>query len=124
MPQLTEISEPAPLSFRSNFTQDLNDCSQFYQQNIINGGNDNILLPNSPKLMMTSSNGNISVTDPLWGESTSDWWIPLTKISDMKLWYFLWSAPEQTVEQTIKTLVIWDGIVLIVTSLLCNVICL
>ena len=22
------------------------------------------------------------------------WWIPLTKASDMELWYFLWSAPE------------------------------
>ena len=30
--------------------------------------------------MMTSSNGNIfRITGPLWGESTSDWRIPLTK---------------------------------------------
>ena len=29
---------------------------------------------------------------------------------------FLWSAPEQTVEQTIKMPVIWDAIVLIMTS--------
>ena len=33
----------------------------------------------------------------LWGESTVHRWIPLTKGSDEKLWYFLWSAPEQTV---------------------------
>ena len=30
---------------------------------------------------------------------------------------FLWSAPEQTVKQTIETPVIWDSIVLIITSL-------
>ena len=33
--------------------------------------------------------------------------IPLTKASDAELWYFLWSAPEQTVEQTIVTPVIY-----------------
>ena len=44
---------------------------------------------------------------PRWcafvGEYTGHWWIPLTKASDMELWCFLWSAPEQTVEQTLKT---------------------
>ena len=44
-------------------------------------------------------------------------WIPLTKASDAELWCFLWSAPEQTVEQTIETPVICDAIVLIMTSL-------
>ena len=35
--------------------------------------------------MMMSSNGNIfHVTGPLWGESTSDQLIPLTKASDME----------------------------------------
>ena len=49
--------------------------------------------------MMTSSNGNIfRVTWPLWGESISHRWIPLTKASDAELWCFLWSAHEQTVE--------------------------
>ena len=57
--------------------------------------------------MMTSSNGNIfRVTGPLWGEFTGHRWIPLTKASDAELWCFLWSAPEQTVEQTIQTPVI------------------
>ena len=70
------------------------------------------------QVVMTSSNGNIfRVTGPLWGESTGDRWIPLTKASDAELWYFLWSAPEQTVEQTINTPVIWDAIALIMTSL-------
>ena len=47
--------------------------------------------------MMTSSNGNLfRATEPLWGESTGDWWIPPTKASDAELWWFLWSAPEQT----------------------------
>ena len=69
-------------------------------------------------LMMTSSNGNIfCVTGPLRGESTGHRWIPLTKASDAELWYFLWSVPEQTAEQTIEMLVIWDAITLIMTSL-------
>ena len=67
--------------------------------------------------MMTSSTGNIfRVTGPLWGEFTGDRW-PLTKASDMELWCFLSSVPEQTVEQTIETPVIWDAIALIMTSL-------
>ena len=41
----------------------------------------------------------------------------LTKASDAELWCFLWSAPEQTVEQTMETPVIWDAIALIMTSL-------
>ena len=66
--------------------------------------------------MITTSNGNIfRVTGPLWGESTSHRWIPLTKASE--LWCFLWSAPEQTVEQTIERQVIWDVIAPIMTSL-------
>ena len=44
-------------------------------------------------------------------------WTPFTKASD-ELSCFLWSAPEQTVKQTIETLVIWDAIALIMTSLL------
>ena len=56
-----------------------------------------------------SSKGNIfRVIGPLRGEITGHRWIPLTKASDAELWYFLWSAPEQTVEQAIKTQGIWD----------------
>ena len=63
-----------------------------------------------PQFMMTSSNGDIfRVTGLLRGESTGHRWIPLTKVSDAELWCFLWSAPEQTVEQTIETPVIWDA---------------
>ena len=66
---------------------------------------------------MTSSNGNIfRVTGPLWGKFTCHRWIPLTKASDAELWGFLWSAPEQTIEQTIET--IWDAFSLIMTSLM------
>ena len=69
--------------------------------------------------IMTSSNGNIfPVTGPLWGESTGYRWIPLSKASDAEPSCFLWSAPEWTVEQTIGTVVIWDVIALIMTSLL------
>ena len=35
---------------------------------------------------------------PLCGEFTGPLWIPLTKASNAELWYFLWSALEQTVE--------------------------
>ena len=67
--------------------------------------------------MMTSSNGNVlRGTDPLWGESTGEGKIHLTKASDTKLWRFPWSAPEQTIEQTIESPLIWDAIVLIMTS--------
>ena len=51
------------------------------------------------------------------GESTGHQWIPLAKASDAELWYFLWSAPEPTVEQTMEKPVIWDAIALIMTSL-------
>ena len=68
--------------------------------------------------MMTSSNVNIfRVTGPSWGESTGGRWILLTKTSDAELWCFIWSAPEQTPQQAIETPVIWDVIVLVMTSL-------
>ena len=54
------------------------------------------------------------VTGPLWGESTADRWIPFTKASDAEL---RWSVPELTIEQTMDTQVIWDAIVLIMTSM-------
>ena len=67
--------------------------------------------------MMASSNGNIfRVTCLLWGESIDGRWIPLTKDSDAELWYYLWFAPEQTVEQTIEMQVIWDAMASIMTS--------
>ena len=69
-------------------------------------------------VMMTSSNENIfSVTGPLCGEFIGHLWISLTKSSDAELWWFLWSTPEQTIEQTTEMLVIWDAIALIMTSL-------
>ena len=66
--------------------------------------------------MMASSNGNISALLALCegyppGEFPSQ--RPVTQSS----WCFLWSVPEQTVEQTIETPVIWDAMVLIMTSL-------
>ena len=57
---------------------------------------------------------------PFVRESTGDWWIPFTKAHDGELWCLLWSTPEQTVEQTIDTPVIWDAIVLIIASMKCN----
>ena len=67
---------------------------------------------------MTSSNGNIfRVTGILSGESTGHRRIPLTKASDAEFWYFLWSAPDKIVKQTIETPEIWHAIALIMTSL-------
>ena len=68
-------------------------------------------------IMMTSSNGNIFRVTGLWGESTGDWWIALTKDSRAGLWCFPWSVPEKKVAQIIETPVIWDAKALIVTSL-------
>ena len=55
--------------------------------------------------MITSSNGNISRGTGLFcGKFTGHRCIPRTKASDAELWYFLWSAPEPTVEQMMETL--------------------
>ena len=68
--------------------------------------------------MLTPSNGNsFRVTGLLCGEFTGHRWFPNTKASDAELWYFLWCAPQPTVEQTMETPVIWDAIALIMTSL-------
>ena len=68
--------------------------------------------------MMTLSNGNIfRVTGPLCGEFTGLWGISHTKASDAELWCFLWPVPEPIIEHTMETLVIWDAIALISTSL-------
>ena len=79
--------------------------------------NDVVETVQSWSYMMTSSNGNIlRVTGPLWGEFNGHRWMPRTKASDAELWYLLWPADEQTVEQTIETPVIWDATALTVTS--------
>ena len=68
--------------------------------------------------MMTPLNGNIfHVTDSLGLEFTGHRWISRTKACDAELYGVFLSAPEQMVEQTIETLVIWDAIALIMTSL-------
>ena len=72
---------------------------------------------NEIPMMMWSNENIFRIIGPFWGESTSDWWIPLTKANDTELWCFLWSVPDEMVEQTIQTPVIWDIIVPIMTSL-------
>ena len=52
----------------------------------------------------------------LGGETTGHRCIPLTKASDADLWCFLWSAPEQTAEQTIEMSAICDAMAFIMTS--------
>ena len=57
---------------------------------------------------------------PFVREITGHRWIILTKASDAELWWVFLSVPEQTTEQTIETLVIWDAIAVIMTSLQCT----
>ena len=67
--------------------------------------------------LITSSNGNtFRVAGLLCGEFTSHRWIPHTKARDVEL-FFLRSAPEPTVEQTMATPVTWNAIALIMTWL-------
>ena len=47
------------------------------------------------------------------GKFTGHRWIPLTNASDAELWCFLWSASEQTVNQTIETPAFWDAVALV-----------
>ena len=54
-------------------------------------------------LVLPQNYGNIfRVTVPLWREFTGHRWIPLTKASDVELWCFLWSVPEQTLSKQSK----------------------
>ena len=65
------------------------------------------------------SNENIfRFTGPMWDESTGHRWIPLTKANEAEVLCFIWSTPQQTVEQTIGNLVMWDVIALFITSLM------
>ena len=59
----------------------------------------------------------IRVTGPFCGGIHRSPMDPLTKANDAEVWCFLWPAPEQTVQQTLKTLVIWDAIAIIMASL-------
>ena len=73
--------------------------------------------PTLPYIMMSSNEWNIfSVTGPLWVESTGYRWTPFTEARAADLKIFLWSTPEQTVEQTTEMLVIWDAIALIIMT--------
>ena len=64
--------------------------------------------------MMTSSNGNIFRVTGHWSPVDSP------HIGQcLGAFMFLWSATEQTTEQTIEPPVIWDAIALIMTSLYC-----
>ena len=42
---------------------------------------------------------------------------PSQKASDTEVWYFFWSASEQTTKQAVEKQVIWEAIAVIVTSL-------
>ena len=54
---------------------------------------------------------------PLWWRHQIKTFSVLLDLWYWSSWYFLWSAPEQTAEQTIETPVIWDTTALIMMSL-------
>ena len=64
-----------------------------------------------------SERNSFQVTGPLWGDSTSHRWVPLTKATNAKLGLFPWARSEKTAEQTVDMLVNWDAMALIITSL-------
>ena len=66
----------------------------------------NKLGQNISQVKLRRRHGNPAVTDEFPSQ------MPMTQFR-----CFLWSAPEQTVEQTIRTPVIWDAIAFIMTSL-------
>ena len=58
-------------------------------------------------IMTASSNVSISrVTSALWVEPINHRLLPLTKPSDVELWYFRWCAPVQTFWQAVEMAVI------------------
>ena len=67
--------------------------------------------------MMTSSNGNIfRITGHLWGESTGDRWIPLTKASDAGVFMFSVICAWTNGRANTRGAGDWDAIALIMTS--------
>ena len=73
---------------RLHLSDENHDLSMYWGQNFESSSRDNRTCgPTICYVMMTSSNGNIfRITDHLYGEFTSDWWIPHTKASDAELW--------------------------------------
>ena len=70
--------------------------------------------------MMTSWNGNLfRVRGHLCGELTGHRWIPRTKASDAELWRFFGILLNKRLSKTMVSLVIWDTIAPIMTSLSC-----
>ena len=68
---------------------------------------------NSFDIVMMHDDDQMETFSTLLALCEGNHWIPFTKASDAELW----SAPEQTVEQPIETLEIWDTIALIMTIL-------
>ena len=58
--------------------------------------------------MMRPRHGNVFIlTGSVWGESNSQWGVPLTKSSNVKLHFFCSTA--SAVEQTVEWSVMWDA---------------
>ena len=72
-------------------------------------------------VMKTSLNGNISALLALCEENPPvTGGFPSLRAHNSELWCFIWSAPDQTVEETSEALLIWDTIALIMTLLWCG----
>ena len=116
-------SRPDNEKRRYKVTPPLIGCAQTWISPVFITVSTRYICGNRPLLLfwghnvMTSSSGKTFALLALWGESIGQRWIPVTKAGVAELWYFLWSAPEQTVEQTIETPVIWDAMALSMTSL-------
>ena len=51
-------------------------------------------------MMILWHRNDFHITGPLWGESTGDWWIPLTRTSNVEI-RCICCLPEQAVEQNV-----------------------
>ena len=93
----TALHSPIKMGHITNYAHRISIelCSLFGCVIVCNASPDLFLL----FLKMMSSNGNIS---------RGHQWIPLKTASDAGLWCFLGFVPEETVERTIETPVIWD----------------
>ena len=72
-------------------------------------------------LVLCAGNSPVTGEFPSQRPVTFSAWLALCEgnplvIGVAKLWYFLWCTPEQTAEQTVEMLMIWDTLALIVTS--------
>ena len=94
---------------------------RYFVKSIVYSGADQRKYQSSASLAFVRGIHRWPVNSPHKGPVTRNMFpfddVIMTKASDVELWFFLSSAPEQTLEQTIETTVIWDTAAPIMTSL-------